>query len=143
MKDCTTCKYFCINYHVEFGKGVLTPGNYCTRKGLSYKNAILMKVPCENCSDYEEKEAEKLNDDSKKENPNTIVDWNQRRYELSKEFMSVIMGRLNYDPLSAYYNRCACGFSEDKNNYNNPYLSVAHLSADAADALIHILKEKE
>lgn len=57
MKDCTTCKYYCKDYHREWA-GALTPGNYCIRNGISRRDAILVRVPCENCSDYEKKEEE-------------------------------------------------------------------------------------
>lgn len=71
--------------------------------------------------------------------------WEQRRYEAAKEFMSVIMGRANYDPLIAHYGCCGCGCgcsSDEEENYN-PYLFIAQVSVDAADALIDRLKEKE
>lgn len=64
--------------------------------------------------------------------------WEQRRYEAAKEFMSVIMGRANYDPLTAHYNCCSC-YSEEENN--NPYSYIAQMSVNAADALIDILKK--
>ena len=63
--------------------------------------------------------------------------WEQRRYEAAKEFMSVIMGRANYDPLTADF--CCCSCVEDKKPCN-PYTYIAQISVDAADALIHELK---
>lgn len=69
--------------------------------------------------------------------------WEQRRYEAAKEFMSVIMGRANYDPLIAHYSCCGCGCSSDEEENYNPYLFIAQVSVDAADALIDRLKEKE
>ena len=69
--------------------------------------------------------------------------WEQRRYEAAKEFMSVIMGRANYDPLIAHYGCCGCGCSSDEEENYNPYLFIAQVSVDAADALIDRLKEKE
>lgn len=57
MKDCTTCKYFCRNYHEEWiGVSTLRPGNYCVKNGLSIRDAVLIGKPVINCSDYERKE---------------------------------------------------------------------------------------
>lgn len=58
--------------------------------------------------------------------------WEQRRYETAKEFMSVIMGRANYDPIIAPIMSCSY-----------PYSHIAVLSVQAADALIEVLKGKE
>lgn len=141
-KNCFTCKYYCDNAR-KFGFKI--PSGIDCAKGVSTTLENRQHFLFKGCDMYEEdKSLKSYKKPLLEENQKSTVDWNQRRYELSKEFMSVIMGRLNYDPLSAYYNYCACGCSEDEeNNYNNPYLSVAQLSVDAADALIHILKEKE
>lgn len=141
-KNCFTCKYYYKNAEKI---GLKVPCGRDCAKGVLPLPENKQKVLFNGCNMYEEDESFKSEEKPLlEENPKSTVDWNQRRYELSKEFMSVIMGRLNYDPLSAHYNYCACGCSEDEeNNYNNPYLSVAQLSVDAADALIHILKEKE
>lgn len=61
--------------------------------------------------------------------------WEQRRYETAKEFMSVVMGRVNYDPINAPIMSCSC--SEKK---INPYSHIAALSLQATDALIEVLK---
>lgn len=136
MKNCTTCKHYCSNSDVQ--SGMLGIRFYCSF-GPKF---VVMQTPISNCEHYKSRD-EKT---ESKENPKPIeektVDWNQRRYELSKEFMSVIMGRANYDPMTAHYNYCACGCSEEEEN-NNPYLSVAQLSVAAADALIDTLKGKE
>lgn len=64
--------------------------------------------------------------------------WEQRRYETAKEFMSVVMGRANYDPIIALIMSCSCSGEEI-----NPYSHIAVLSVQAADALIEVLKGKE
>ena len=64
--------------------------------------------------------------------------WEQRRYETAKEFMSVVMGRANYDPIIAPIMSCSCSGEEI-----NPYSHIAVLSVQAADALIEVLKRKE
>ena len=140
-KNCFTCKYYCDNVNRVGNK---IPSGIDCAKGVSTTLENRQYFLFKGCDMYEEDESFKSEEKPLlEENPKSTVDWNQRRYELSKEFLSVIMGRLNYDPLSAHYNYCACGCSEDEeNNYNNPYLSVAQLSVDAADALIHILKRK-
>lgn len=63
--------------------------------------------------------------------------WEQRRYEAAKEFMSVIMGRANFDPINAPIMCCSC--SGDK---INPYSYIATISVQAADALLEALKGK-
>lgn len=64
--------------------------------------------------------------------------WEQRRYETAKEFMSVVMGRANYDPIIAPIMSCSCSGEKI-----NPYSHIAVLSVQAADALIEVLKVKE
>lgn len=64
--------------------------------------------------------------------------WEQRRYETAKDFMSVVMGRANYDPITAPIMSCSCSGEEI-----NPYSHIAVLSVQAADALIEVLKGKE
>lgn len=66
------------------------------------------------------------------------IDWNNRRYETAKEFMSAIMGRLNYDPLIAPMLYCS---SSDK--AENPYGNIASIAVHAADALIEELKKEK
>lgn len=64
--------------------------------------------------------------------------WEQRRYETAKDFMSVVMGRANYDPIIAPIMSCSCSGEKI-----NPYSHIAVLSVQAADALIEVLKGKE
>ena len=64
--------------------------------------------------------------------------WEQRRYETAKDFMSVIMGRANYDPITAPIMSCSCSGEKI-----NPYSYIAVLSVQAADALIEVLKGKK
>lgn len=66
----------------------------------------------------------------------TDIDWEERRYSIAKKFMSFILGRANYDPLSAPM--MCCSVSEEK---ANPYEYVASMSVQAADALIAELKK--
>lgn len=65
--------------------------------------------------------------------------WEHRRYETAKEFMTVIMGRANFDPLTAHFS-CCCA-SEAKPT--TPYLWIAEISVNAADALIEKLKGED
>lgn len=60
-----------------------------------------------------------------------------RRYETSKEFMSVIMGRANFDPINAPITCCSCSGEKI-----NPYSYIATISVQAADALLEALKGK-
>lgn len=79
MKDCTNCKYYCKDYHREWGR--LTPGNYCIRNGFSPKDAILIRVPCKNCSDYEEMENEERNQIEKS---NSVCDIRLKCFRFGK-----------------------------------------------------------
>lgn len=60
-----------------------------------------------------------------------------RRYETAKEFMSVIMGRANFDPINAPIMCCSCSGEKI-----NPYSYIATISVQAADALLEALKGK-
>lgn len=60
-----------------------------------------------------------------------------RRYETAKEFMSIIMGRANFDPINAPIMCCSCSGEKI-----NPYSYIATISVQAADALLEALKGK-
>lgn len=83
MKDCTTCKYYCKDYHREWG-GALTPGNYCIRNGFSCRDAILVRVPCGNCSDYEKKEEETKEESGKDTKTDSVCDIRLKCYRYGK-----------------------------------------------------------
>lgn len=62
-------------------------------------------------------------------------DFDQCRYEIAKDILTTIMGRISYDPLT----QCACCCIDGESP--NPYQGIAHISVQAADALIAKLKK--
>lgn len=64
------------------------------------------------------------------------TDWEQRRYEMAKDFTAVMLGRLNYDPFTANV-CCCCSDGEPV----NPYRHIAMIAVSAADAVIEELKK--
>lgn len=62
-------------------------------------------------------------------------DFDQCRYEIAKDVLTTIMGRISYDPLT----QCACCGIDGESP--NPYQGIAHISVQAADALISELKK--
>ena len=54
----------------------------------------------------------------------------ERRLNIAKDFVSVLLGRLNYDPFVAQIN-CCCSNGEAV----NPYINIARIALSAADAL--------
>ena len=62
-------------------------------------------------------------------------DFDQCRYEIAKDVLTTIMGRISYDPLT----QCACCGIDGESP--NPYQGIAHISVQAADALIAELKK--
>lgn len=55
----------------------------------------------------------------------------ERRLNIAKDFVSVLLGRLNYDPFTAQIN-CCCSDGVAV----NPYINIARIALSAADALI-------
>lgn len=64
--------------------------------------------------------------------------WEQRRFELCKDFMVAIFSRNDYNPLLAQNYFCPC--SGEK--IDNPYDNIAQISVQAADALIKQLRKQ-
>lgn len=64
------------------------------------------------------------------------IDWEQRRYELAKDFTATLLGRLNYDPFTAHLN-CCCSDGEPV----KPYSNIARIAVSVTDALIAELKK--
>lgn len=62
----------------------------------------------------------------------------ERRLNIAKDFVSVLLGRLNYDPFAAQIN-CCCSDGEAV----NPYINIARIALSAADALITESKKGE
>lgn len=55
----------------------------------------------------------------------------ERRLNIAKDFASVLLGRLNYDPFTAQIN-CCCSDGAAV----NPYINIARIALSVADALI-------
>lgn len=55
----------------------------------------------------------------------------ERRLNIAKDFASVLLSRLNYDPFTAQINCCCSGGAAV-----NPYLNIARIALSVADALI-------
>lgn len=66
---------------------------------------------------------------------NNNIDWSQRRYEIAKDVLTTIMGRISYDPLMQF----SCSGLDGKSP--NPYQGIAQISLQAADALIAELRK--
>lgn len=64
------------------------------------------------------------------------INWEQRKYEMTKDFTVTLLGRLNYDPFMP--NACCC-CSDDKPV--NPYSNIVAIAVSVADALIEELKK--
>lgn len=64
------------------------------------------------------------------------TDREQRRYEMVKDFTSVLLGRLNYDPFTAIIN-CCCSDGVPV----NPYSNIARIAVSVADALMEELEK--
>lgn len=63
-------------------------------------------------------------------------DWEQRRYDMAKDFTATLLGRLNYDPFTNNV-CCCCSDGEPV----NPYSNIARMAVSAADAVIEELKK--
>lgn len=67
---------------------------------------------------------------------NDTIDWEQRRYEMAKDFTAVMLGRLNYDPFEAILNCCCSGDVPV-----NPYRRIIRIAVSVADAVIEELRK--
>lgn len=63
--------------------------------------------------------------------------WEQRRYDMAKDFTATLLGRLNYDPFTANV-CCCCSDGEPV----NPYSHIASMVVNVADAVIEELKKE-
>lgn len=69
-------------------------------------------------------------------NATKVVDWEKRRFDMAKDFVSTLLGRLNYDPFTVNIN-CCCS----DGGVVNPYGSIVSIAVSVADALIDELKK--
>lgn len=64
------------------------------------------------------------------------IDWEQRRYDMTKDFTAALLGRLNYDPLTANLNCCCSDVGPV-----NPYMYIVGIAVSVSDAVIEKLKK--